>query len=173
MRRIEDGNHLPRPGLCQPVSAGLPPEELPPDLDDRTLDYVLRARPPFDRISRISRQLSGLLILAASGARSAQGHPMFALIQEAEAGLAGEMAGLCPTDAALHHHRHLCLAARAISHAVTLARRNLHRWDEALMDEMTAALRRSNQQLQWATAALPGFAVVDLSQACCAMHIKL
>lgn len=173
MRRIEDGNHLPRPGLCQPVSADLPAEEWPVDLDDRTLDYVLRARPAFDRISRISGQLSGLLILAASGARSGQSHPMFALIQEAEAGLAEDMAALCPTETALHHHRHLALAARAITRAVARARRDLHRWDEAMMEEMTATLRRANQQLQWATAALPGFAVVDLRQACCAMHFKL
>jgi hypothetical protein len=42
-----------------------------------------------------------------------------------------------------------------------------------MMDEMTAALRRANQELHWATAALPGFAVVDLRQACCAMHMKI
>ncbi|HTI00010.1 MAG TPA: hypothetical protein VL752_03595 [Acidisoma sp.] len=172
MRRIEDGSHLPRPGLCQPVSSGPQTEAMPADLDDRTLDYVLQARPVFDRIGRISGQLSGLLILAATGARSAQGHPMFALIQEAEAGLADEMASLHPTGAAGHHHRHLCLAVRAVSRAVTVARQGLHVWDEAMMDEMTAALRRANQELQWATAALPGFAVVDLRQACCAMHMR-
>jgi hypothetical protein len=173
MRRIEDGSHLPRPGLCQLVSAGAGPEELPSGLDDRTLDYVLQARPAFDRISRISGQLSGLLILAATGARSAQGHPMFALIEEAEAGLAEDMATLRPTEAAGHHHRHLRLAARAVSRAVAVAKRGLHVWDEAMMDEMTAALRCANQEMQWATAALPGFAVVDLRHACCAMHIKL
>jgi len=173
MRRIEDGSHLPRPGLCQPVSTGPVPEELPSDLDDRTLDYVLQARPAFDRVSRISGQLSGLLILAATGAGSAQGHPMFALIEEAEAGLAEDMAALRPTEAALHHHRHLRCAVRAVRRAVALAGQGLHRWDEAMMDEMTAALRRANQELHWATAALPGFAVVDLRQACCAMHMQI
>lgn len=173
MKRIEDGSHLPRPDLCRPVSVPPAPEAMPAALDDRTLAYVERARPAFERISRISGQLSGLLILAAAGARSAQGHPMFALTREAEAGLAEEMAALCPPEAALHHHRHLRLAARAVSHAMALAGRDLHRWDEALMDAMTATLRRANQELHWATAALPGFAVVDLRQACCAMHLQL
>lgn len=174
MRRIEDGSHLPRPGLCQPVfPAPTEDEVLPEDLDDRTLAYVEHAKTVFDRIGRISGQLSGLLILAASGARSAQGHPMFALIGEAEAGLAEEMAALRPTGPALHHHRHLSLAARAVARAVEIAGQGLHRWDAAMMDAMTAALRRANQHLHWATAALPGFAVVDLRQACCAMHRQI
>lgn len=169
MRRIEDGAQLPRPGLClavEPEAAAA----LPAGLDDRTLDYVERARPIFDRIARISAQLSGLLILAASGARSAQGHPMFALTAQEGEVLADDMATLRPTDTALHHHRHLRRALHAAGCAIAFAAEGLHRWDDATIDRITAALRAANRELQWATAALPGFAVVDLRHACCALH---
>lgn len=170
MRRVEDGSHLPRPGLCLPVQPDLEAASLPEELDDRTLAYVEQARPVFDRIGRLSAQLSGLLILAAAGARSAQGHPMFALLAEGQAELAAELAALLPPAAAQHHHRHLCRAVAAVRQAVTLAGQGLHRRDEALTDRITAALRAANQELHWATAALPGFAVVDLRHACCALH---
>jgi hypothetical protein len=170
MRRVEDGVHLPRPELCLAVPPEADAPTLPDGPDDRTLAYIEQARPVFGAISSISGQLSGLLILAASGARSAQGHPIFAMIEEAAEALEGAMAALRPTEAAAHHHRHLRRAARAVARAVSLAARGLHKQDEARMDAMVAALRAANQELQWATAALPGFAVVDLRQACCAMH---
>jgi len=173
MRQVEDGIHLPRPGLCVAVTPDIGAAEMPEGLDDRTLDYIERARAVFDGIARISGQLAGLLILAAAGARSAQGHPMFALIEEARDEVVSALAALRPTEAARHHHRHLMRAARALSKAVEAAARDLHRWDGPMMEDVTQALRHANQQLQWATRALPGFAVVDLRQSCCAMHIKI
>ncbi|GAB0117747.1 hypothetical protein [Acidisoma sp. 7E03] len=170
MRRVEDGSHLPRPGFCVAVEPDVEPAALPEGLDERTLFYIEQARPVFDRIGRVSAQLSGLLILAATGARSAQGHPMFALIAEGREALAAAMAILRPPPSAAHHHHHLRRAAVAVARAVDLAEQRLHRRDDALLDRLTAALRAANQELHWATNALPGFAVVDLRQACCAAH---
>lgn len=171
MRRVEDGEHLPRPEMCLAVTA----EAEAPDLgtvDDLTIAYIERARPAFETVRRISGQLSGLLLLAATGARSAQGHPMFALLLAARDNLREEMARLRPPAAAAHHHHHLRRAAAAVVAAVTLAEHSLHLSGAQGLDAVTDTLRRANQELHWANAALPGFAVVDLRQSCCAIHLR-
>lgn len=173
MRRVEDGADLPRPGLCLPAFADEGGATLPDGLDDRTLAYIEDARLAFDQIRKINGQLAGLLVLAATGGRSAQDHPMFALILSGHDEMRDHLGKLRPTMAAEHHHRHLCRAARALSLAVTAARKVLHRRDETSLDAITEPLRRANQELHWATAALPGFAVVDLRQSCCANHAML
>jgi hypothetical protein len=170
MRRIEDGAHLPRPGLCMPVSADAADEGPPSGLDDRSLAFVLAARPVFDQIRALTGQLAGLLVLKASGARSAQDHPMFALVLDRHDRMRDGLAALDVPASADHHHRHLRRAAHAVTLAVQEARDSLHRGDEASLDAITAPLRRAQQELHWAAASLPGFAVVDLRQACCAAH---
>jgi hypothetical protein len=164
MRRVEDGVHLPRPELCQAVAADPAAITDFAGVDDRTMNYIEAARPVFD--------LSGLLLLAATGARSAQGHPMFALLLDARDNLREALPGVRPSATGMHHHQHLERAANAVFVAMTLAEQGLHRCDALSLDRMTEALRRANQELHWATAALPGFAVVDLRQSCCAAHLR-
>ena len=46
-------------------------------LDDRTTAYILETRRPFEDLRQVASQLAGLLVLAASGAKSAApDHPM-------------------------------------------------------------------------------------------------
>jgi hypothetical protein len=169
MRRVEDGASLPRPAWCELVPAS-EPGDLPAGLDELTLSYVLAARPAFDQIRQTSGQLAGLLLLAAVGLGSAQDHPMFTLLLARRDAMRESLGVLRPPASAEHHHRHLRLAARAVSAAVDAAECNLHRRDDAMLDAISERLRGANQELQWAAAALPGFAVVDLRQACCASH---
>ena len=167
MRRVEDGAHLPRSYLCEPVTAEA---GLPAGLDDRTLAYVVASRPVFDQIRQASSQLAGLLVLAAAGGRSAQDHPMFALALAAHDEARDGLGALRPPDGAMHHHRHLLQAAYAMSAALDAAGQSLHRHDDASLDAISVPLRRALQELHWATAALPGFTLVDLAGACCAPH---
>ena len=170
MRRIEDGVHLPRPGLCEPVGSGAGAEAAPTGLDDRTLAYVLAAQPVFDQIRRAGAQLAGLLVLAAAGGRSAQDHPMFALaIAAGDEGITG-VSALRPPPSGLHHHRHLRLGAQLVLAALDAARLGLHRRDDASLDAILVRLHQAHKELHWAATALPGFAIVDLTQACCAQH---
>jgi hypothetical protein len=172
MRRVEDGVHLPRPEFCRGV---MPERAETADfarVDDRTTDYIWRAKTTFEFVQRMSTQLSGLLLLAATGARSAQGHPAFALLLEARDNLQEDLAVLGPSAGAVHHHHHLRRAAEAVCAAVSHAEHSLHRSDARMLDRATAALRCANQELHWAAAALPGFAVVDLRQSCCAAHMR-
>jgi hypothetical protein len=173
MRRIEDGASLPRPGVCAAVAPGGPDDGLPAGLDDATLAYVLAARPAFDQIRQTSGQLAGLLLLAAVGLGSAQDHPMFTLLSARRDAMRESFGVLHPPAAAEHHHRHLRLAARAVSMAVDAAEHRLHSRDDAALDTVSRLLRRANQELHRAAAALPGFAVVNLRQACCASHAAM
>jgi hypothetical protein len=74
---------------------------------------------------------------------------------------------------ARHHHHHLMQAMRAITSAVTNARRILRPRDDPAIDAVLVPLRAAHQHLLWATSALPGFEVVALSQACCANHTPM
>jgi hypothetical protein len=170
MRRIEDGQHLPHPGLCEPVAAETVEDTVGDGLDDATLAYVLASRPLFEQLRRAAGQIAGLLVLAAAGGRSAQDHPMLGLAASARDEALDGLRGLPVPQAAAHHHRHLMRAARAVSAAVDAAGRGLHRRDDAALDAALLPLRAGYQELQWATGALPGFAMVAFDQACCAGH---
>lgn len=170
MRRVEDGLHLPHPGLCEPVATEQPEEEIGADLDSATLAYVLASRPLFEQLRRAAGQIAGLLVLAAAGGRSAQDHPMLGLAVSARDEALDRVRDLHVPPAAEHHHRHLIRAARAVSAAVDAAERGLHRRDDAAVEAVLVPLRAGYQELQWTTGALPGFSMVAFDQACCAIH---
>jgi hypothetical protein len=173
MKRIEQGL---RPPLL-PVSAGLeadgpesPGDILTAQLDDATTSYVVNTRVPFDLMRQANGQLAGLLVLAASGGRSAQDHPMLHLAEECLREALDGIRGIRPPPQAEHHHLHLLEAARAIRLALRMARERLHQRDDASMDAIMEPLRAGFRQLQWAAGALPGFEIVAFEQGCCASH---
>ncbi|MDQ0391305.1 hypothetical protein [Labrys monachus] len=173
--------------------ADAPPEErfdiavVADTLDDRTTRYVLETRPAFGAVRRAAAQLAGVLVLAAAGGRGADpGHPMLVL---AAAGGRGadpghpmlELAALAveeasdqvrscqPPPRARHHHRHLLRAVRQVTQAVA-ATRDAGRSGREDISLPLALLKDAWQELQWTSATLPGFEIVDFDQACCAVH---
>jgi len=145
--------------------------ELDNRLDDRTVAYVLKVRACFDSLRQAAGQLAGLLVLAAAGARSQiLDLPMLeqtgAALHEAEA----MFRSVQVPPSASHHYFHLSRAAEWIGEALQHARKGSLRNDDKVIDETLQKLRAGWQEMHFAANALPGFQVVNFSQACCAVH---
>jgi hypothetical protein len=166
LRRIEDGYGIPLAAVGDIAASDL---ALPPDLDGRTNTYILAARGPFEGLRRAASQLAGLLVLVAIGSRSAQGNPMLEMAIAAHDEAAQELRALTPTAPGAHHHLHLCRAAERLGEALTVARHSLQ-IDDAVNDRISSLMKQALEDLRWASRALPGFALVNFSQGCCAMH---
>lgn len=140
-------------------------------LDEATAAYVLAMQTPFELLRQAVAQLAGVLVLAASGSRQWPGHPMLAMAEAARREAEDAVRAAEVPAAARHHHRHLVQAAGAIAGAEGRLRgATLGRNDEAIADGL-AAVQAACRELQWSTAALPGFAMIDLTQSCCAAHV--
>jgi hypothetical protein len=134
-------------------------------LDDQTVAYVLATRPHFEQLRDAAAQLAGLLVLAASGVRSAApDHPML----ESAASLCRDSCEAVRTARATAraraHHRHLTQAAASIETAVSVAGAALRRSD---LDAILVPLERGYTHLQRASNALPGFELVSFDHGCC------
>ena len=138
-------------------------------LDDLTVTYVLAARPHFENLRHIAAQLAGVLVLAATGARSAA--PDHPLLQSAESLCQESIDGIRrtrTTDRARRHHQHLTQAAAALDTALTAARDRLGRPDGRTdLDPIMIPLRAGYSHLQHAANALPGFEMIAFEQGCC------
>jgi hypothetical protein len=111
-------------------------------------------------------QLSGFLLqrLLARSAAVTDFRPVEAardVLADAEA----ELAGLATPPAARHHRYHLehALAAlrAALASASAITRRD---------DDLQRALNETVKHLRAIDRLLPGFALVDFSRSCCALH---
>ena len=167
LRRIEE--LAPSvPLLCVATPS---PETWTPDaqigLDDKTIAYVLAARPAFDLLRDAASQLAALLVLAAAGGRSAQDNPVFALVRSAQVEARDLIGTLRPGPHGAHHHRHLVMGLDALAKACDEASRYLHKGHN---EKALTLLREALGQLHFAAGALPGFEVVAFGQACCAAH---
>ena len=138
-------------------------------LDEPTVNYVLQTRPHFENLRQVAAQLAGVLVLAATGARSAApDHPMLdaaeRLFQESADGIRRARA----TGRALPHHQHLTRAAASIGTALSIARDRLGRPNGRVdLDPILTPLRAGYTHLQHAANALPGFEMVAFDQGCC------
>jgi hypothetical protein len=133
-----------------------------PPVDDATAAYILETRRSFEDLRQVAAQLAGLLVLAASGSKSAgPHHPML----ESAAQLYREaLARICParvTPQALKHHRYLLEAAGSLAIALEAARRS------PAIDPVLAPLRAAYARLADAARELPGFRMVAFEQGCC------
>ena len=141
---------------------------MPEPLDDRTVSYVLATERAFDDLRQVASQLAGLLVLAASGAKSATpDHPMMEAARSLcdEAGDAVRHAH--PTDRALPHHRHVLQAAAAIGLALAEAREHFGNGRPSDIDSILTPLRVGYEHLRRASDLLPGFELIGFGQACC------
>jgi hypothetical protein len=155
--------------LTQPrLIADAPEDE---NRDDATAPYVLAIQPGFHMLRHAAAQLAAFLVLAVSGSNVAA--PDHKLVQGARRAWqeAEEIIRGVPADRpeVKHHHRHLRRALVDIGAAAAQLGNALIQ-DETELERALQRLKAGWQELQWSTAALPGFEIVALGQACCAGH---
>jgi hypothetical protein len=164
-----------REGFCEETqigdARGFQALAADPVIDDLTAAYVLQTQPSFDGFRSAAAQLAGLLVLASIGGRDrVLDEP---LLEQAESAYKEAEDILLATDApavAAHHHFHLSLASERICEALRIARRGSLRINDASLDRAHQALKAGWREMLSASRALPGFQVVDFTQACCAVH---
>ncbi|MCX5580636.1 hypothetical protein [Kaistia terrae] len=144
--------------------------EEPGGLDDATRTYVEAAGPCFEDLRAVTAQLGGLLLLAASGARSAgPHHPMLAVAADLLESARDATLRLTPRSAKTrHHHDHLVATATRLTE--TLALISAAPLSREGVTEPKRLLDAAWAELGAASRALPGFDLIDLTGACCAMH---
>jgi hypothetical protein len=152
--------------ICEAVDS--PNGILTTELDDATTAYVLSTRGPFDLLRQAISQLAGLMVMAAAGAKSGAHQPMLERAIEARAEAEEAIRSTYVPPRAVHHHRHLQRANRALAAALKASGRGIYKRDDEALDGIIVPLRAAHAELQHAVAALPGFEIVALSQGCCA-----
>jgi len=138
-------------------------------MDDATAAYVIEARRHFEDLRQVASQLAGLLVLAASGAKSAlPDHPMLESAEQLYSSALDGVRATRPTVRASLHHGYLLSAASDLRSALAAAR--VHLLPSALgveIDPVLVPLRAAYAHLQKAAGALPGFEMVAFAQGCC------
>jgi len=138
-------------------------------LDDRTTAYILETRRPFEDLRQVASQLAGLLVLAASGARSTgPGHPLLDAARETLDRAGDEIRSARPSPRSRRHHEYLLGAVGALDQAVSAALLRLRGDRLADVDAVLGPLKAGYGQLQAAAGRLPGFELVAFNQGCCA-----
>ena len=134
-------------------------------IDDRTAAYVIQAQPVFEDLRQVAAQLSGLLVLAATGSKdSTPDHPMLSASTAVLAQAADSVTRVSAlvTERTLPHHRALADAGSALGRALACAGAwPLH------IDAVMHPLRDAYAHLQRAATTLPGFQMVAFEQGCC------
>ena len=143
-----------------------------PTPSDRMLRYVVESRTCHERLRDGLTQLAGIALLMMT--RRNRIDSLQAPLDAARALLVPPFEALAclavPTEAR-HHHHHLLTAADALRQAIARIETCLYpNADERSRSALTRSLRRATEHLRAAGALLPGFAMVDMAQACCACH---
>jgi len=156
--------------VCRPFFLYNP--RMTPQIDDRTVAYVVESQPIFEDLRQVAAQLAGLLVLSATGAKTAApDHPILTsaaqLFDHAADGV--ERLRYSVTERARPHHDDLQRAATALRHAMAATRLELGKPGLAAdLDAPLGPLRDAYASLQHAASALPGFQMVAFDQGCCA-----
>ena len=139
------------------------------DIDEKTVTYVLENRTHFEDLRQVIAQLAGLLVLAATGERSAA--PDHPLLDTADRLFQHAVDGLRSTHVPVRarpHHDALLQSVAAVRRAVDAAHGGLARSDRGVdIDPILIPLRAGYAHLQRAALALPGFDVIAFDQGCC------
>lgn len=147
-------------------------------MDDRTVGYVIASQPIFEDLRQVAAQLAGMLVLFATGSKTAApDHPMLTtasqLFAQAADGVAAVKASV--TDSAREHYDALTGATVSLRDALAAAQCELGKPGLAAdLDAPLLPLRHAYDCLQRAASALPGFQMVSFEQACCGtVHLKV
>jgi glutathione S-transferase len=143
---------------------------MPQRLDDKTVDYILATRAAFEDLTQVASQLAGLLVLAASGAKSAApDHPMLAIAGDRLVAATDGLQRARPTERAAPHHLEAIRAALWLGESLSRAREWLRGDRPQSIDAILVPLRAGYAHLQAASDRLPGFPLVAFDQGCCAV----
>lgn len=135
-----------------------------PPVDDRTAEYILETRKCFEDLRQAASQIAGVLVLAASGAKSAvPDHPMLKAATELYREAFDHIRSVRPTERARPHHDFMVRAANALAAALAA----IPRMD---IDAILRMVRIAYSHLQHASETLPGFEMVAFEHGCCAVH---
>lgn len=139
---------------------------------DRTLQYIIDSRPLHERLQQVLTQVAGFsLLVMTRGERVPMLDGPAVLAREALRSAQAELRSLRVPAAAMHHAQHIQAAAGAVERALDLLIACLRpAADEPTRAALTRCLRLATDHLRAATRLLPGFEMVDFSQACCAAH---
>lgn len=138
-------------------------------LADRTLRYVLASRKLHERLRQVLTQAAGFALLVMTrGSTLPMLDAPVALARSALHPARDEIDALAVPPRARHHHRHLIAAAAALEQSLALLAGCLHR--DGGEAALVRSLRRATDHVRAAARLLPGFEMVDLTQACCAAH---
>jgi hypothetical protein len=136
--------------------------------------YLENSRDVQERLHELLTQLSGFALL---GLTKRNAMPLCAgpldLAETRLRDVRERLRGLRPKGhRAVHHHYHLKQAFDAVERSLTMAFERLRPSAVAKADwsDLTRMLRASLDHLHFTTRLLPGFAMIDLRQACCAAH---
>jgi hypothetical protein len=141
--------------------------------DDHTTRYVIEVQPMFEDLRQVAAQLAGLLVLEASGARTATPDHAMLLVAERTYDTANDgVRRVRPSARAMPHHRHVLEAADDLGRALREMRRPAARTAGSQVDRVMPALRAGYDSLQRAARALPGFELVNFERGCCAVRVK-
>lgn len=143
-------------------------------LDADTLRYVVDCGPLHNVLLRVLTQIAGfsLLIMTSRNAKPAFDDPIIqareTLFQVSE-----KLRALKTPNEAGHHHHHMFEAAIALERGFDLLYACLKPGrDELARETLSRTLHAATDHLRAATKLLPGFEMVDLSEACCAVHAR-
>lgn len=135
--------------------------------------YIRRCSEIQGELHRLLTQMAGftLLLFTRDASASVCSGPIE--LVEKQMGYATDLLrSLRPPSEAAHHFYHLSASLEHIERAAALAGRCLTRQSGSSdRSELVQALTMASDNLRATTRLLPGFEMVDLSQACCAAHL--
>ena len=136
------------------------------------LQYIVACQPVHERLRGLLTQLAGLSLMTMLGREATFDRETPLRLVRASLSEAEEMLGGLPVPPrAAHHHHHVSAACRAISRACDMVSCDpITRNTEPAKRELSRQLRSAADHLRFASGALPGFEMVDLTQSCCAAH---
>ncbi len=139
---------------------------------DAALAYVVACQPLHERLRDVVTQLGGLSLMTMLRREGAfDRETPLRLVREALGNIGEALRALPVPHRAAHHHHHMTEACRAAAGAADLiADRRLTGNEEAARLALSRELRAATDHLRFASRALPGFEMVDLTQSCCAVH---
>jgi hypothetical protein len=126
-----------------------------PEIDDRTVAYILVAHSCFEDLKQVAAQLAGLLVLEAAGSKTPD-HPMLASAAQVYWNAADGLRSARVPARAKAHHSHLLAAATQLNEA-------LHGKGDPLV-----LLESAYAELRSASKTLPGFQMISFERGCCA-----
>ena len=133
---------------------------------DPLLRYVLEAKPHQEALRKALVQLSGFLLKRTIDRGRHVDYLPVELARQRLTEAGDGLRSLSAPPMAAHHRLHLDAAASALEQGLACALSSADRDGDGLLHFLEEAMRH----LRAVSRATPGLELVDLGQACCAMH---